>query len=382
MASESTSGGNALSTPRSLLTSTKLQAIRPDPQTPVVLRFDCTVDHALKVLSSQQILSAPVVACSEEDTPDDCTDVIGFIDIRDVLLSFLSDLSMSSMKGHSMLQCMHALEAAGKSFGAKKLQELPELGGDGTFLLDTGMAKVSVMELVHNGFLYPRETKAVHNGEHSRTVVHRVGLFNKAGHITNIISQSDVVRWLQHQQASLGNLRHMTAQQLGWADKQITSVPAKTPAIECLDLMRRSNFSAVAITDSTVGNRLIGNFSVSDLRSIESEHFGSLALPVGEFLALEHGLEYWGISDHEQVQASPAAVFAHKRKQERQPGPGDSVGQSLVTCTPQDTFSTIIDSIVEHHLHRVYVVNDQGQAVGVVTLTDLLRKVTEEAQNG
>lgn len=32
------------------------------------------------------------------------------------------------MKGHSMLQCMHALEAAGKSFGAKKLQELPELG--------------------------------------------------------------------------------------------------------------------------------------------------------------------------------------------------------------------------------------------------------------
>lgn len=39
----------------------------------------------------------------------------------------------------------------------------------------------------------------------------------------------------------------------------------------------------------------------------------------------------------------------------------------------------IIDSIVEHHLHRVYVVNGQGQAVGVVTLTDLLRKVTDEA---
>ena len=34
-------------------------------------------------------------------------------------------------------------------------------GGDGTFLLDSGLAKVSVMELVHNGFLYPRETKAV-----------------------------------------------------------------------------------------------------------------------------------------------------------------------------------------------------------------------------
>lgn len=40
----------------------------------------------------------------------------------------------------------------------------------------------------------------------------------------------------------------------------------------------------------------------------------------------------------------------------------------------------IIDKLVEHHLHRVYVVNDQGQAVGVVTLTDLLRRVTEEAR--
>ena len=39
-------------------------------------------------------------------------------------------------------------------------------------------------------------------------------------------------------------------------------------------------------------------------RSIQSEHFGSLALPVGEFLALEHGLEYWGISDHEQVKVT------------------------------------------------------------------------------
>ena len=44
----------------------------------------------LQILSSQQILSAPVVACSEGDAPDDCTDVIGFIDIRDVLVSFLS----------------------------------------------------------------------------------------------------------------------------------------------------------------------------------------------------------------------------------------------------------------------------------------------------
>lgn len=40
----------------------------------------------------------------------------------------------------------------------------------------------------------------------------------------------------------------------------------------------------------------------------------------------------------------------------------------------------IIDKIVEHHLHRIYVVDTQGKAVGVVTLTDMLRHVTEEAR--
>lgn len=44
----------------------------------------------LQVLAAQHILSAPVVACTEGDTPDDCTDVIGFVDIRDVLVSFLA----------------------------------------------------------------------------------------------------------------------------------------------------------------------------------------------------------------------------------------------------------------------------------------------------
>ena len=45
-------------------------------------------------------------------------------------------------------------------------------------------------------------------------------------------------------------------------------------------------------------------------RTMVSEHFGSLALPVGEFLALEHGLEYWGIQDHEAVRVRLTLLLA------------------------------------------------------------------------
>lgn len=72
----------------------------------------------------------------------------------------------------------------------------------------------------------------VHAGESSRTVVHRVGLFNKQGYITTIISQSDVVRWLARHLSGLGALQHKTMQQLGWASKHIKALPARTPAIQ------------------------------------------------------------------------------------------------------------------------------------------------------
>ena len=85
----------------------------------------------------------------------------------------------------------------------------------------------------------------VHSGKNSRTVVHRVGLFSKSGHITNIISQSDVVRWLHRHQHSLGSLISMTAQQLGWANKQIKALPAKTQAIEVCEI--RLNYQAERI---------------------------------------------------------------------------------------------------------------------------------------
>ena len=52
-------------------------------------------------------------------------------------------------------------------------------------------------------------------------------------------------------------------------------------------------------------------------RTFVAEHFGALALPVGEFLALEHGTEYAGYgihnsSDKDRIAASTGGEFARK----------------------------------------------------------------------
>ncbi len=48
---------------------------------------------------------------------------------------------------------------------------------------------------------------------------------------------------------------------------------------------------APVVSDSS---ELIANLSISDLRALTSEHFGVLALPVAEFLAVEHQTAYIG----------------------------------------------------------------------------------------
>lgn len=48
----------------------------------------------------------------------------------------------------------------------------------------------------------------------------------------------------------------------------------------------------------------------------------------------------------------------------------------LDAVTAETTLGEVLQAVTEHHHHRVYVVDAQGKAVGVVSLTDLLRVVS------
>lgn len=115
----------------------------------------CFHTHA-QTLAANRILSAPVVATSETTgtgtprisvTSEDITDVLGFVDLRDVLASFLRgvrvdvlhaftleqqqqhlELDGSSIKNMKMLQRLRVLESKGQEFASKSLRELKGSG--------------------------------------------------------------------------------------------------------------------------------------------------------------------------------------------------------------------------------------------------------------
>jgi 5'-AMP-activated protein kinase regulatory gamma subunit len=140
--------------------------------------------------------------------------------------------------------------------------------------------------------------------------------------------------------------------------------------------------SGLPVVDASRGGRLVGTFSSSDLRTLSSEHLGALGLPTAEFLALEHGTEYWGVAHDEG--AAPAAeagrAFAAGRRRSHAEHlthgkPGHEVGQAIPCVSPSDTVAAALGVIVSRRVHRAWIVDEYERPVGVVTMTDVLKLV-------
>ncbi|KAI3425382.1 hypothetical protein D9Q98_009146 [Chlorella vulgaris] len=375
---------------RNLLSGTKLAALLR-AQHVVTVKDNASVDQTLRVLAAHRILSAPVVVGEVAPPADKAPEVCGFIDIRDLLSSFLQELDLKSLADAKMLKRMRILEEQGARFAGKSIRDLRSLGSDGWFFPRAAAEKASLREIIYDGFLHHKEAKhVVFGGTRSRQVVHRLALFDTSGQLSHVISQSDVIKYLYDHIEELGALGDASIDAIGFVKGAVISVRPETPALDAMVLMEEKGISAVAVVNAE--GAIIGNFSISELRTIMAEHFGSLALPVGEFLALEHGTEYAGYaipSTGSSPRASPseelrgfedsqAHKFAADRNMRRRDShPGYEVGQTLITCSPEATLHEVLDKIVANRLHRVYVCSETLVPCGVVTLTDILHKLVD-----
>eukprot|EP00878_Enallax_costatus_P010411 GHUV01010866.1.p1 GENE.GHUV01010866.1~~GHUV01010866.1.p1 ORF type:complete len:449 (+),score=124.72 GHUV01010866.1:208-1554(+) len=378
----------------SLFKNTNLDELM-SPQAVVILKDTATVEQALKTLAAKRILSAPVVSTAEAEVkvppgahwPQEkglagSHQIMGFLDVRDVLSSFLAELEGTNMAQMKMLQKMRILEDKGQSYATTQIKDLKVFGGDGDFFHISEAAQTTIKELVMNGLLNPTE-RGTHRGKHIVTgTVHRVAVYDNQFRLQNIISQTDIIRFLHMNKADLGDMGSKTAAELGWCPRPVVSLGPETSAIEAMLLMNQKQISAVAVVDGV--GKIIGNFSISEMRTIMAEHFGALALPVGEFLALEHGTEFQGYSHiHEQevVQSKGHKFITDRVSRARPRTPGEEVGQALVLVKPNAPFTEILDKIVNHRIHRVYVIDDDEKPCGVVTCTDVLRLVIKATQH-
>ena len=265
----------------------------------VTLRHDTTIADALQTLSSEHILSAPVVIASDPlDTrvPDDFDDggnrepmetLVGFFDVHDAVRAFVEAIpSEVDETSKSFLYWMKSISAVEDEIAARKL--ITVLGYDAELMYTPNARATSVYDLIVNGF-------RVSTG----SLRHRVALFDAHGALNRIISQTDVFHWLaQHDRNLPQTLESYTWRQLGFGSAErvdrFVSVPPTRLTIEVFRLMHEKQVSGAAVVDEL--GRIITDLTYGDLRMLTHEHWSALALPVAEFVACCHGASFRGYS--------------------------------------------------------------------------------------
>lgn len=164
--------------------------------------------------------------------------------------------------------------------------------------------------------------------------------------ISGVLSQIDVVHYLLQTHMLPPDLLQKTIGQLNIGLKStdtsaFVTLSSAAPAILALKMMYEHNINAIGIRDHNSG-KLVGNISASDVEGFVEKELQNLSQPVLEYVATSRKIN----------NLDPT---------------------SLISCTDESTLRQVMELFARHKLHRLYIVDDAQQFVGVVTLTDIFK---------
>eukprot|EP00762_Andalucia_godoyi_P003460 ANDGO_04316.mRNA.1 Protein SDS23 len=212
--------------------------------------------------------------------------------------------------------------------------------------------------------------------------LHRVLVFNSEKQMVGVVSQMTLCQALAAAIPKIEALQCMCDKQLcelGLEARLLTTVDNDTPVSEAVAILAQTRFSALAVTDA-VTNKLVGNFSAVDVAGLFRSVTDVAANPTNTDAGAEidgKGMEKNTLSDLEKEMQKVA--LGEKRLEESRVGL--TVEEFLREVAPKSlepicvaTHATLYDALqkmVDHKVHRVWVVDEIGEPVGVVSFTDI-----------
>ena len=296
----------------------------PNDQNAIIsVAADASVAQAFQVLIKNHILSAPVFDYSNDK-------YYYMFSIKDVVNHAVRVLDDAKFADDEIPAMTFLTEK--EHFRNYKVQDIV---GQRDKLLEVGtdMSVDKVVELM------------VKNN------VHRVISLNADRSLNNIITQSRVVECLVQLfgvSPSLSALGKQTIQDLKLAKMDgIISVNEDDKAVDAFRLMSKHNISGLPVVSAD--GKLVGNISESDLQAIQSNaaYLKQLFQPIREYLA---------------------DMARHRTDL----GPRARPARHLVICDPIDSYRQVVEKVVEHKVHRCFVVDAENKLLGVITLHDIL----------
>ncbi|XP_062224035.1 SNF1-related protein kinase regulatory subunit gamma-like PV42a [Phragmites australis] len=204
-----------------------------------------------------------------------------------------------------------------------------------------------------------------------------------------MLTQMDVARFLSTHGAELKGVLSRTVRELGAVNETVFAVASGTKVIEAIKAMRAASLTAVPVVDAAVdaetlqdgrGKKAIETFSATDLRDFPVARLQPwLGISVTEF---KKKVAEYRASNKPVVpgaDATDTGVPVDDADTTVTANATDEEEQLLVTCSPESTLGEAIEAAAARHVHRLWVVDEEGLLVGIVSLTDILRAVREAA---
>ncbi|KAL6065150.1 CBS domain containing protein [Balamuthia mandrillaris] len=319
-----TDGGNQASQTNAAAKRLRdLMVIDVMPERKVVfLEHSISVEDALAVLEDKNISSAPVVDLAKSS-------FLGFVDMLDVI-TFLLGLfpDVESLTPKNLL----TLEWAGKHFAESPISEVLEVSKQYR-VFATGSHPVK------------RETSLDKLVEYFWLGMHRVPVVNTHHNIINIVTQSDMLRFLAQNIHLIGDAAKKSLDSYGLGRSQeVISVSADDKVSHVLMQLNSKRISAVPVVDAE--GKLVANFSGTDLKGLTKKNLADLLLPVKQFL---------------EKRAAPEENFQCERS------------LHPLTVKPDASLEDAIFKLAATRVHRLYSVDEEGKPIGVVAITDLMK---------
>lgn len=188
--------------------------------------------------------------------------------------------------------------------------------------------------------------------------VHRVPIIDpETRKVVRVISQSDVIRFLNRNSSQLGSKMDCAISETNLCPKEVVSVPKTMELLEVIRVMVTNSISAVPVVDDD--GKLLTVISATDVRMMCSTLGGHVNVdahtPVLTWIQDVRRAEYehWR-SSRRIVLGTPVPWF--------QPDP------ILIVCSPTDTIRSVLTKLSTSHVHRLYVVDDAQKPISVISL--------------
>lgn len=303
------------------------------PETKEIVTFDLntTVSKFLDKLETKGILSAPIV--------DNKNNIVGILDILDIALFVVGlypkDLPTDNLSEDELRKVL----ATGGKFESTLLSSVLELSNevkrsyDHVFIVQKSTSVMKLLEMFYSG-------------------VHRVLVLEEENSVAiNVVTQSDLMNLLAQCLPFLEEeTKKKTVRQLSLDTKNLVTVTADTKAFTAICRMQyhvqKPFLSAIPIVDCS--GHLLANFSASNLKGLRQTTFMSLLLPIFVYLIMQ----------------TETNEFKRNLTRFKSIHP--------VVCDPSTTFESVVERMVAHKVHRLWVVEDE-KPIGVISIGDLFK---------